>query len=90
MEPETPKAATTFSLFSDPNRFSLESIHKITHYLTNDFRGTLWFDADSNGIRGSATDSTLNAIEYDTGIGGVKVHLVKCDATNALFGNGSQ
>lgn len=86
-EPETPKAATTFALFSNPNRFSLDSIHESTHYLTDALEGTLWHDFDSNGIRGSSTDSTLNAIEYDTGIGGVKVQLVKCD-TNELAKSG--
>jgi len=80
---ETPKASTTFEIFSDPNRFSLDSVHRRTHYLTDSLEGTLWLDADSNGVRGSASDSTLNALEYDTGIGGVKVQLVKCE-TNEL------
>jgi len=79
LEPEQAHPATTYDLFSDPNRFDLESIRRSTHYLTDTLRGTLWLDEDGDGKRGSLTDSKLNAMEYDVGIGGVTVALVKCD-----------
>jgi len=89
-EPEQPPA-TTFSLFSDPNRFNLDSIHASTHYLTEQLQGSLWLDANGDGKRGSETNATLNAMEYDTGIGGVTVSLIRCSNTNEkLFQSTSQ
>ena len=54
-----------------------------THYLSDKLEGTLWLDVNGDGIRGSESDSSLNAKEYDTGVGGVKLSLVEC-ATNVL------
>jgi len=77
-ETETPRAVTTYDVFSDPHRFSPESIANRTHLVSDDLGGTMWLDADGDGVRGSADDPALNALEYDTGIGGVKVYLAKC------------
>ena len=70
LEPEQPHPVTTISLFSDPTRFLLASIHESTLYLAEQLQGTLWLDANGDGKRGSEVDSTLNAMEYGTGIGG--------------------
>jgi len=40
--------------------------------------GTAWLDGDADGIRGSAGNRTLNALEYNVGVGGVVATLVGC------------
>ena len=40
--------------------------------------GTAWLDSDADGIRGSAGNRTLNALEYNVGVGGVVATLVGC------------
>ena len=76
-----PRAATTFSIFQQPNHFSSNYIYsnKI-HYLTDDLSGMLYLDVNNDGLRGSYVDSTLNAKEYDTGVGGVYTTLVHCES----------
>ena len=83
-----PRAATTFALFSDPKRFDPESIYDKTHYLTDALKGNLWLDQNSDGLRGSSQDKTLNAAEYDVGIGGVNVQLVHCESNELVVKDG--
>jgi hypothetical protein len=40
--------------------------------------GTAWLFGDADGIRGSAGNRTLNALEYNVGVGGVVATLVGC------------
>ena len=47
--------------------------------------GNLWLDVNSDGLRGSYTNSTLNAEEYDVGIGGVNVQLVHCETNEPAY-----
>jgi len=76
-----PRAATTFSIFQQPNHFSSNYIYSSkVHYLTDDLSGMLYLDVNNDGLRGSYTDSTLNAQEYDTGVGGVYTTLVHCQS----------
>jgi hypothetical protein len=77
--PETSQAASTYTLFSDPLFFTPDSIRNRTHYLHGSIRGTLWLDRNNDGVRGSASNRTLNAMEFDYGIGGVRTHLVRCE-----------
>ena len=78
-------AATTFALFSDPNRFSPQSISNTLHTISEHLGGRAWLDMDGNGKRGSESDSTLNAAEWDNGVGGVQVQLVECESDTPLF-----
>jgi len=76
-------------LFADPNAFSPSSIYSQRHYLTGELTGVLWHDVDGDGLRGSYTNSTLNALEYDTGIGGVSnIALVHCESNEIAKGSG--
>jgi len=76
-----PRAATTFSIFQVPNHFSSNYIYSSkVHYLTDNLSGMLYLDVNNDGLRGSYTDSTLNAKEYDTGVGGVQSTLVHCQS----------
>ena len=78
-------AATTFALFSDPNRFSPQSISNTLQHISDNLGGRAWLDMDGNGKRGSESDSTLNAAEWDNGVGGVQVQLVECESDTPLF-----
>lgn len=91
-EPETPRAVTSYALFSSDNlnRFTNEGIQDSTHYLTDELKGVLWLDDNGDGKRGSASDPTLNALEYDTGLGGVKVTLVDCATDTPVTSTTSQ
>jgi len=81
-----PRAATTFSIFQVPNHFSSSYIYSSkVHYLTDDLSGMLYLDTNNDGLRGSYTDSTLNAIEYDTGVGGVLSTLVHCHSNEIVM-----
>ena len=66
-QPETSsigaRAATTYALFASPSRFDPNSIRDKTHYLADTLMGNLWLDVNSDGLRGSYTNSTLNAEE---------------------------
>ena len=74
-----PRAATTYSIFQQPNHFSSTYIYSSKiHYLTDHLSGMLYLDVNNDGLRGSYTDSTLNAREFDTGVGGVHTTLVHC------------
>ena len=88
-QPETSsigaRAATTYALFASPSRFDPNSIRDKTHYLTDTLMGNLWLDVNSDGLRGSYTNSTLNAEEYDVGIGGVNVQLVHCETNEPAY-----
>lgn len=88
-QPETKVASTTYTTFSDPKRFSSGGIRAATHYLTNKLRGVVWLDANSDGVRGSSSNRTRNAMEYDVGVGGAKVELVHCDTDEILVANKS-
>ena len=88
--PETqfkvPRAATTYAIFSDAKKFATSSIYTTSHYLADELVGTVWLDTNGDGIRGDSYDRTLNALEYDTGVGGVKVQLVSCDTNQVVKG----
>ena len=89
-QPETQFASTTYTTFANPDRFSsTEAIRSTTHYLTNKLRGIVWLDVNSDGVRGSSTNRTMNAMEYDVGVGGAKVELVHCDTNEILVTNNS-
>lgn len=77
-EPEQTRAATTFTVLSDRKAFEVTSLRRRTHYLSGKLGGTLWLDDNGDGMRGSAWNRTLNAMEFDTGIGGVNASLVRC------------
>ena len=79
LEPEQKRAATTYTVLSDRDSFNVTSLRDRTHYLSGYFSGTVWYDVNGDGIRGSALNRTLNAMEYDIGIGNVNVSLVRCD-----------
>ncbi len=79
LEPEQKRAATTYTVLSDRDAFNVTSLRDRTHYLSGYFSGNIWYDVNGDGIRGSALNRTLNAMEYDIGIGNVNVSLVRCD-----------
>ncbi|KAL7515932.1 hypothetical protein ACHAWX_001001 [Stephanocyclus meneghinianus] len=80
VKPSTPKAATAFSLFSDPDAFNLTTIYKRTHYLSSSLRGKIWWDVNGDGKRGDYANATLNDMEYDYGVPNVgNIYLVTCD-----------
>jgi len=79
LEPEQKRAATTFTVLSDREAFNVTSLRDRTHYLSGHLSGTIWYDVNGDGIRGSALNRTLNAMEYDMGIGNVNISLVRCD-----------
>ena len=92
-QPETifknqpPRAATTFALFSSPTRFNPTTIHTSNiHYLNNNLEGMIYLDANGDGIRGSTIDRTINALEFDTGVGGVESTLVHCQSNEIVMG----
>jgi len=92
-QPETifknqpPRAATTFALFSSPTRFNPTTIHtQNTHYLNNALEGMIYLDVNGDGIRGSTLDRTVNALEFDTGVGGVESSLVHCQSNEIVMG----
>lgn len=86
-QPETNFASSTYVTFVNPQRFSSDAIRKSTQYLTDKLRGVIWLDVNFDGIRGSSTNQTLNAMEYDVGVGGAKVELVNCDTDEILVAN---
>ncbi len=89
-QPETEFASTTYATFVDPDNFSsTEATRSTTHYLTNKLRGIVWLDVNSDGVRGSSSNRTMNAMEYDVGVGGVKVELVHCDTDEILVTSNS-
>ena len=92
-QPETifknqpPRAATTFALFSSPTRFNPTTIHTSnTHYLNNALEGMIYLDVNGDGIRGSTLDRSINALEFDTGVGGVESTLVHCQSNEIVMG----
>ena len=92
-QPETifknqpPRAATTFALFSSPTRFNPTTIHTTnTHYLNNALEGMIYLDVNGDGIRGSTLDRTINALEFDTGVGGIESTLVHCQSNEIVMG----
>mmetsp|Transcript_21212 Transcript_21212/g.42645 ORF Transcript_21212/g.42645 Transcript_21212/m.42645 type:complete len:756 (-) Transcript_21212:36-2303(-) len=90
-EPTGGETTTTYSLFSSGDAFSEEAIRSKTHYIKNEISGQLWLDEDRNGKRGSFTDSTLNAIEQDSGVTGVDaIVLVDCDTNTEVAVTKSQ
>lgn len=91
-EPTGGDSTTTTSLFpSGQNVFSSTSILSKPHYLSNEIAGQLWLDIDRNGKRGSFTDSTLNALEQDSGVTGVDaIVLVDCDTNTEVAVTKSQ
>jgi hypothetical protein len=87
-KPSTLKAATTYSLFSDPDSFALDTIYNSPHYLTNSLKGKMWWDINGDGKRGSYSNSTLSTDEYDYGVpnlGGIV--LVTCDSQEERVGS---
>ena len=90
-EPTGGETTTTYSLFSSGDAFSEEAIRSKTHYIKNEISGQLWLDVDRNGKRGSFTDSTLNAMEQDSGVTGVDaIVLVDCDTNTEVAVTKSQ
>ncbi|KAL7482504.1 hypothetical protein ACHAW6_008191 [Cyclotella cf. meneghiniana] len=80
LRPSTPKAATTHTLFSDPQAFNLSTIYNSTHYLSTSLRGKLWWDVNGDGKRGEYGNATLNEMEYDYGLSNVgEIVLVSCN-----------
>jgi len=86
-QPETNFASSTYMTFVNPQRFASDALRNSTQYLTDKLRGVVWLDVNSDGIRGSSTNQTLNAMEYDVGVGGAKVELVNCDTDEILVAN---
>eukprot|EP00984_Skeletonema_dohrnii_P001063 scaffold331_cov123-Skeletonema_dohrnii-CCMP3373.AAC.3 len=90
-EPTGGETTTTYDLFRSGDVFSEEAIRSKTHYIKNEISGQLWLDVDRNGKRGSFTDSTLNAIEQDSGVTGVDaIVLVDCDTNTEVAVTKSQ
>jgi hypothetical protein len=88
--PSTVKAATAYSLFSDPNAFDLESIYAKKHYITSSLGGKIWWDVNGDAKQGDYGNSTLNDMEYDHGIPNVgNIILVSCDDSEEKRGSTS-
>ncbi|KAL3793751.1 hypothetical protein HJC23_013313 [Cyclotella cryptica] len=80
VKPSTPKAATAYSLFSDPDAFNLTTIYDSTHFLSSSLQGKIWWDVNGDGKRGEYANATLNDMEYDYGVPNVgNIFLVTCD-----------
>lgn len=80
IQPSTVRTATAYSLFSDPDAFSLDSIRRSTHYLSDSLKGKIWWDVNGDGKRGDYGDESLNEREYDYGIPNVNnIYLVACE-----------
>jgi hypothetical protein len=77
--PKSSQAMTTYTLLSDPLFFTRDRIRNRTHHLFGSLNGTLWLDVNNDGVRGSASNLTINAMEFDTGVNGVSTYLVGCD-----------
>ncbi|KAL3783416.1 hypothetical protein HJC23_002843 [Cyclotella cryptica] len=93
LQPSTLQAATSYSLFSDPQAFALPTIYNRTHYLHTSLRGKLWWDVNGDGKRGDYVNVTLNELEYDYGVSNVpNVVLVSChdedDYDESVVGDG--
>ena len=80
VQPSTIQTATAYSLFSDPDAFSLDSVRASTHYLTDSIKGKIWWDINGDGKRGDYSDESLNEEEYDYGIPNINnIYLVTCE-----------
>jgi hypothetical protein len=60
LKPSTKKAATAYSLFSDPTAFELDTIRNKTHYLSSSLSGKIWWDVNGDAKRGDYGNATLN------------------------------
>ena len=88
-EPELPRPATTHAVFADPICLRPGEASEgpaCPRHLTGTLGGVLWVDADGDGMRGTTSDPTRNAAEYDTGLGGVAVSLADCGTDELVAG----